>query len=1376
MHVSVVVPVYNAASTVAETLASIQGQSYPHWEALVIDDGSTDDSLAVAVAVAQADPRIRVVSQAHRGASAARNAGIGLAKFDWLLFLDADDWISPVHLEAMTAALASRPELDAVICSWARVYPGGERGPAERAAALDRLWQEAVMRCPFAIHACVVRKQRVEAVGGFDEALETCEEWRLWQKVARSGAQFGLVNELLAFYRMHPRTLSRKVRQVFRDSIKVIEGGCKAEPEGSRSRLTAVTRNDLLTTGIDIAILYWGGVLIGQGEPAESLLSDVGRDLEFRLGSQRAAELLLQGLAFAACKPEMAWPELWQVHRPQILEFLQAVERFTRAPALSERVRRAVPGVVIRSQAANGPHLIEGAYGVSLEVFGDIADLELHDENIDTFVASVALDGAPIGTLVLPVCAGRVPAWVLKDAIADRFARRIVDHLAANVPDAEGLPRERASDYPARLVDILLAGGAASGRLSYDGDAPLAVELTARLPDVMVATGDGLEVVPKIGGIPVGTFHIPAPGGAVSAETLREAIRTMAGFELVRVCLREAVVGRPFAGFDELRRRLRAQAEANGDPGLPGWLTGAALGGRRAGLVGTAASRRAVLPLSPGRGPAVSSPGEAVISTRFIAGSLVRQPDAVRGSLLGRGYFEGLFARSPDPWKYTSPYETVKYEQTMSLLPPGPIGQALEIGCAEGHFTEQLAARVDRLTAADVSQIALERAASRCRSFANISYSHIDLSKDDVGRGFDLIVCSEILYFMGSRDNLCLVARRLADGLNYDGHLVMAHAHLIVDEPDRPGFDWPHPFGAKTISDVFAAQPDLRLAKEIRTPLYRIQAFRKVANRTARPPQAETIVLAEQPAPVPPAVEATVRWHGGRPTGSYQEGPGWARTIPILMYHRIAPPSGGALDRYCVDPGAFADQLAFLRDAGFHPVGWDALKVHLMYSLPLPGRPVILTFDDGYRDFGRFAFPVLERSGFTASVFVCPAHVGGVNAWDAAHGEPLALLDWRDIEDLARSGIGFGSHGLRHSPLTSLSAQDMAEELVRSRHMLEDRIAAPVDVLAYPHGDHNPLTEHLAGAVGYAMGLTTEDRQCRLWDRLTALPRIEVRGDMSFDQFVASVTPEGIDPAAAPLEKLCEFIDRLNRPDLALETVREWAGRWPGNAAMQSHLARLLERQGDPAVAFDIYRRVAELEPWKPHSFVQLALFHDRQGRLAEAIEVALNAAERFPDHAALHYHCGNLLLKDKRPGNAEAALRRALELNPQMAYGYAQLSIACERQGRIAEAVKIAEEAAASFPDNAGLQHRLGSLLLGQDRADEAAAALRRAIDLNPRLAQAHVQLSIACERQGRMAEALETVAKAAARFPDNPAVEQRRAALAKQSGAAAAGGQRLE
>jgi SAM-dependent methyltransferase len=105
-----------------------------------------------------------------------------------------------------------------------------------------------------------------------------------------------------------------------------------------------------------------------------------------------------------------------------------------------------------------------------------------------------------------------------------------------------------------------------------------------------------------------------------------------------------------------------------------------------------------------------------------------------------QAYWESFFRAGEDPWQYDNPYEKIKYEQTLALLPAGAIGNALELACAEGHFTIRLASRVDRLIAADISPTAVDRARARCAGAPNVEFQVLDFLSEELPRDLSLLV------------------------------------------------------------------------------------------------------------------------------------------------------------------------------------------------------------------------------------------------------------------------------------------------------------------------------------------------------------------------------------------------------------------------------------------------------------------------------------------------------------------------------------------------------------------------------------------------------------------------------------------------------------
>jgi peptidoglycan/xylan/chitin deacetylase (PgdA/CDA1 family) len=225
------------------------------------------------------------------------------------------------------------------------------------------------------------------------------------------------------------------------------------------------------------------------------------------------------------------------------------------------------------------------------------------------------------------------------------------------------------------------------------------------------------------------------------------------------------------------------------------------------------------------------------------------------------------------------------------------------------------------------------------------------------------------------------------------------------------------------------------------------------------------------------------------------------------MYHRIADEGPSALRRYRLSPAAFEEQLHWLREEGYRGVTLGEWRVACERRRPLPGRRVMLTFDDGYRDFAEQAWPLLERHGFPATVFVVTEAVGKTSAWDAARGDTAPLMDWDEIRALRSAGVEFGSHSCTHAALCGLPNDELVRELVRSRAVLEEQLGEPVSAIAYPYGDLDGAVAHLAGACGYSFGLTCDPRHAQLTERPLLLPRLEVRGDLTEQELARTLSP-----------------------------------------------------------------------------------------------------------------------------------------------------------------------------------------------------------------------------------------------------------------------------
>ena len=194
-----------------------------------------------------------------------------------------------------------------------------------------------------------------------------------------------------------------------------------------------------------------------------------------------------------------------------------------------------------------------------------------------------------------------------------------------------------------------------------------------------------------------------------------------------------------------------------------------------------------------------------------------------------------------------------------------------------------------------------------------------------------------------------------------------------------------------------------------------------------------------------------------------------ARTlrVPVLMYHRIgiAPPGASQTTRgLTVAPADFAAQMRWLKRHGYHAITQHRLYAALIDGAPLPSRPIVISFDDGYRDVLEHAAPVLRRLDLPAIVYVIT---------ERAVPTRSSFLTWPMMRRLERDGFEIGSHTVSHAELTSLPDRDALAELVDSRRALERRLGHPVQWLAYPYGAVDARVAALARRAGYVLAVTT---------------------------------------------------------------------------------------------------------------------------------------------------------------------------------------------------------------------------------------------------------------------------------------------------------------
>ncbi len=219
---SIVIPAYQAAESIADTVASALGQTLRPYEVIVCDDGSTDDLDSV---LAPYREQIVLLRRPHRGAGPARNAALRVASGDFVVMLDADDVYEPDRLSALAELAAARPDLDILGTDAYFEVETGLNGRFYEFTEFEVEEQRLgiMERCFVAWPA--LRRARVLEIGGFDESPEIApaEDWDLFIRLILGGSRVGLVDEPLMRYRKHPASMTANRSRALRSRVAVLE-------------------------------------------------------------------------------------------------------------------------------------------------------------------------------------------------------------------------------------------------------------------------------------------------------------------------------------------------------------------------------------------------------------------------------------------------------------------------------------------------------------------------------------------------------------------------------------------------------------------------------------------------------------------------------------------------------------------------------------------------------------------------------------------------------------------------------------------------------------------------------------------------------------------------------------------------------------------------------------------------------------------------------------------------------------------------------------------------------------------------------------------------------------------------------------------------
>jgi peptidoglycan/xylan/chitin deacetylase (PgdA/CDA1 family) len=231
--------------------------------------------------------------------------------------------------------------------------------------------------------------------------------------------------------------------------------------------------------------------------------------------------------------------------------------------------------------------------------------------------------------------------------------------------------------------------------------------------------------------------------------------------------------------------------------------------------------------------------------------------------------------------------------------------------------------------------------------------------------------------------------------------------------------------------------------------------------------------------------------------------------LPILMYHGISDESerGSAYYKVNTAPAVFERQMRFLKERGYSTICLSEAVRLLNRRESAGARRVVISFDDGYRNFYTHAFPILQKFGFTATMFLPTGYIGV----SRASFKGIDCMTWEEVRQLRKAGIEFGSHTVTHPKLVELNWVDVERELRESKREMETQLGARVTTFAYPFAfpQANPLFVQKFGDAlvenGYRCCLTTEVGRARPGDDVYRLKRLPVNSEDDVNLFRAKL-------------------------------------------------------------------------------------------------------------------------------------------------------------------------------------------------------------------------------------------------------------------------------
>jgi len=324
MIFSVIIPCYNHAQYLDEALLSVIHQTYTDWEAIILNDGSTDNTAEIADKWCKKDTRIKLISTANNGLSSARNIGVEFSRGEYISLLDADDKFAPNHLQSFFDVLSN--DFDIVFSGYTyfnSLNPSCHTVYLNKQVSFEQILKGNIVP-PVSV---AFRKYFLNLTGGFDTTLKSAEDWDLWIRFYKVGGRLGISETPTSFYRITNNSMSRQYAVMYQSLKQVYNQANTIDHRISNKFVLNKTYNDYSKEPIKKFLLMCLGVAIIQNKISEGITL-FKKDSEEFCFSYKTADFrfMCSHLSFRYydSRKEMKW--VLDTLKPLFINFFQSLD------------------------------------------------------------------------------------------------------------------------------------------------------------------------------------------------------------------------------------------------------------------------------------------------------------------------------------------------------------------------------------------------------------------------------------------------------------------------------------------------------------------------------------------------------------------------------------------------------------------------------------------------------------------------------------------------------------------------------------------------------------------------------------------------------------------------------------------------------------------------------------------------------------------------------------------------------------------------------------------------------------------------------------------------------------------------------------------